>query len=196
MSERIKEFTNITKSNCNWTYVPVIGDSRERRLLHNDHCPNQSSWVVEQEIVVWCWQTELWHWWGIRTYNWEPFPATFRCRPLVLWERLRTLSTRRRYWCESIRAGSTLRWVVVFGYPIPPYHPLTGPAKSSQLFTTSFDRFSPQLGTLLPIATPSPPTTAAPQQHRPDIQASNLLTNGQDFEDGPTVRHRASRENL
>lgn len=49
-------------------------------------------------------------------------------------------------------------------------------------------RFSPQLGTLLPIATPSPPTTAAPQQQpRPDMQASNLLTNGQDFEDGPTV---------
>lgn len=47
-----------------------------------------------------------------------------------------------------------------------------------------------QLGTLVPIATPSPPTTAVPPQQlqpRPDMQASNLLTNGQDFEDGPTV---------
>lgn len=43
-----------------------------------------------------------------------------------------------------------------------------------------------QLGTLLPIATPSPPTTVSPPP-RPDLQASNLLNNMPYPVDGPNV---------
>jgi hypothetical protein len=43
-----------------------------------------------------------------------------------------------------------------------------------------------QLGTLVPIATPTTPTTVAPSP-RPDLEASNLINNIPQLVDGPTV---------
>lgn len=51
------------------------------------------------------------------------------------------------------------------------------------------------LGTLVPIATPAPPTTTViPPPHRPDLQASNLINNIPQPIEGPSLRMGALNE--